>query len=807
MAPTARWSTTPYSVTAADALVRELEITPATAAILVRRGHDTADAARAFLAADERHDPFAFAGMRDTCEEILAAVESGAPIVVHGDYDVDGICSTAILVRALRRLGAQPRWHIPNRSDGYGLSSATVERLAESGTELLITADCAIAAPDEVDAALARGMSVVVTDHHRPGDRLPSCPIVHPAVSGYPFADLCAAGVAYKLAEALYAVAGADPAPLAEDMDLVALATVADVVPLRGENRRLVREGLAALRRTRKPGLRALMAVAALEPGDTDESAIGFRLCPRLNAAGRLGSAEAALELVLTEDDTRAAEVADELDILNRERRDTETRILFEAEAARAEQAEAPAYVLAGEGWHPGVIGIVASRMVERYHRPCVVIGLDGESGRGSGRSISAFDLHAGLAACSGELRRFGGHRVAAGLEIDRARVDEFRRCFVEHAAAMLSPSDLVPEERVDAVVPGDAVGTRLAEELERLRPFGQGNPTPTLLVPAARVTDVRPMGQERQHASFTLVGGGARARTVAFRREARTLPTSADERSDAAVRLELNTWKGVVEPRLVLRALCPTEPGAVTTIPADPFWESFRCALDGGGEPLPAGARELRDRRGAGFAGLLGDLLSSGEPVLVVCGDSARRQRALEVVSSGRPVALAAWDDLLADPAPAEPYPHVVALDPPAVAADAAALTALPGAGFAYRAWGAAEAAFALAAARRALDPRDELIVLYRALRAAGRCSGDALAAVLRGDGPYPRTPGQCARLVRVMEEIGVVELDHASAEPVCQVVRGRRTDLERSPSYRAGRERLATAEAWLAPAAARAA
>ncbi|MEA2429383.1 MAG: single-stranded-DNA-specific exonuclease, partial [Thermoleophilaceae bacterium] len=418
MAPPARWSTTPYSVAAADAIERELGVSRATASILVRRGYETPEAAGRFLAAGERHDPFAFAGMRETCEEILAAVDAGSPIVVHGDYDVDGVCSTAILVRALRGLGAQPRWHIPSRADGYGLSIATVERLAAAGTELLITADCAIASPDEVDAALALGMSVIVTDHHRPGDRLPACPIVHPGVSGYPFEDLCAAGVAYKLAEALYAVAGADAAPLADDMDLVALATVADVVALRGENRRLVREGLGALSRTRKPGLQALMKVASVDPAAVEEGDIGFRLSPRLNAAGRLGSADAALELLLTEDEGRAAEVADELDILNRERRDTETRIVFEAEAARAEHPEAPAYVLAGEGWHPGVIGIVASRMVERYHRPCVIIGLDGDSGRGSGRSISAFDLHAGLAACSGELRRFGGHRVAAGLEI-----------------------------------------------------------------------------------------------------------------------------------------------------------------------------------------------------------------------------------------------------------------------------------------------------------------------------------------------------------------------------------------------------
>jgi len=271
-----------------------------------------------------------------------------------------------------------------------------------------------------------------------------------------------------------------------------------------------VREGLRELARTSKPGLRALMKVARIEPGAVDAHALGFRLAPRINAAGRLQRADAALELMLTEDPGRAAEIADELDLLNRERQDTETRILFAAEAERAAQAEAPAYVLAGEGWHAGVIGIVASRMVERHHRPCVLVALEDGAGRGSGRSIAAYDLHAGLAACSGHLRRFGGHRAAAGLEIEAGRVDDFRRDLVAHAARTLSPEDLVPVERVDAVVGAEALGTQLAEELNQLAPFGHRNPAPTLLVPAARVSDIRSMGEEGQHSRFTLTGGGA---------------------------------------------------------------------------------------------------------------------------------------------------------------------------------------------------------------------------------------------------------------------------------------------------------
>ena len=833
---TARWTCTPYSVTAAERLAAELGVSQTTATVLVRRGHDTVEAARRFLAADERHDPFAFEGMRATCEAILAHVREGSRIVVHGDYDVDGVCSTAVLVRVLRRLGADPSWHIPARDDGYGLSVATVERLAASDTRLIVTADCAVAAVDEVARARELGVDVVVTDHHRPAGRLPDCPIVHPAVSGYPFPDLCAAGVAHKLAQALMATAGQDPAAADEDADLVGLATVADVVPLRGENRRLVREGLAAIARTRRPGLRALMAVAQLEPGAVDERAVGFRLAPRMNAAGRLARADAALELVLTDDPARAERIADELDLVNRERRDVETRILFEAEAARAEQAEAPAYVLAGEGWHPGVIGIVASRMVERYHRPCVLIALDGDRGRGSGRSISAFDLHAGLAACSDRLLRFGGHRAAAGLEIAAGEVEAFREAFAAHAAAALSPADLAPITCVDAVVGADRLGVPLAEELERLRPFGHGNPEPTLLVPAARVADVRSMGEEKQHSRFTIAGGGARARAVAFRTAAGSLPAALDERYDAAVRLELNEWNGAVEPRLVLRALCPTQrgecqpveaalragpveellrAGPVGSRPAHTSLRSARAVRLPATRPIGAAdARAVRDRRGLGFAGLAGDLVSSGESVAVVCADVARRLSGLQAVVGGivRAVAgdrelacpaIVSWEDLVDDPGLGRDFRHLLALDPP-LDADAvevvAAAPAEPGA-LLHLAWGPAEARFALEVARAELDLRPAVTALYRALRDA---PGDRLEAVVEGLGLGPRV---AERALPVLAELGLVELRGERGHRTFALLDAERTELERSATYRACQARLAAAEARLGAASARAA
>jgi single-stranded-DNA-specific exonuclease len=833
--PDSRWNCKPYSYAAADAIARELGLHAATAALLARRGCSGPDDARRFLAAEERHDPFAFDGIDAACDLVLEHLRRGSRVLVHGDYDVDGVASTAILVRALRELGADPVWHLPSRFDeGYGLARSSVERLPGDGVGLLITADCAITAVDEVALARSLGVDVIVTDHHRPADRLPDCPIVHPGVSGYPFQDLCAAGVAYKLVQALYARAGVDPARADEDLDLVAMATVADLVSLRGENRRLVTEGLRVLSRTTKPGLRALMKIASVEPARVDAGAIGYRLAPRINAAGRLQRADAALELVLTDDESRAGEVADELDLLNRERQDTETRLLFAAEAARAEYPEdAPAYVLAGEGWHPGVIGIVASRLVERYHRPVVLIALDGESGRGSGRSIPAFDLHGGLAAGSDHLVRFGGHRAAAGLDIAASSVDAFRQAFVAHAASVLTPEDLMPEERVDAIVPGGALNLLLCEELERLAPFGFGNPTPTLLVPAARIADVRSMGQEAAHASFNVVSGGARARAVAFRTNAKALMTRVDEPHDVAVRLELNEWNGAQEARLVLRALCPTRPGAVEEIgPREGFWSAFERELEaplepalagagggaaatlGGPEPLPLPAqpaRAVRDRRGEGIAGVAGDLIASAESVLVVCADVSRRRAGLERMIAGKtgirgiadsPLPVCSWADLAREPELAATYAHVVALDP-AVHADLdEAFAALPGDGFAHMAWGAPEVEFARNVARETLDLRPSLIGLYRSLRERP-AAGPDLERVLRGNGPHPRSPELAARLIRVLRELGLVAYERDGAgHPACRVLDAPRTALEKSAAYRAYAARLADAERRLATA-----
>ena len=612
----------PYAYAEARELADALDVSDPVAITLVRRGYRTVDDAREFLDASVRHDPFEFESMQLCVERILAAAQAGRRITIHGDYDVDGVCSTAILVGALRELGASCDWMIPDRfSDGYGLTEATIAKLAARGTELLVTTDCGITSAAEVAVARAAGIEVIVTDHHAPADELPDCPIVHPRVSGYPCADLCATGVAYKVASALRHRAGASGSGGDErDLDLVALATVADMVPLTGENRALVRAGLDEARRAQRPGLRALMAAAAVEPSRLDEGDLAFRLAPRINAAGRLYRADAGVELMLCADADRAAGIAAELDRANHERRDAEIEVLAAAEKALRDQSaterEAQALVLAGEGWHPGVVGIVASRLAERHYRPVILISLDAAGrGRGSGRSIPSFDLLGALRRCAEHLTRFGGHRAAAGIEIEPGRIDDFRRAFVACAAQELEPGDLVRTDRVDAVVPGDRLGLRVAEELERLGPFGIGNPGVRLLVPAARVEDVRPMGDEGKHARFSIASGAARALGVAFGSGTSIGPADGGP-VDAAVRLEVNQWNGSVAPRVVLRDLypiaerngdgdAPVEPcvtcAACPPRPADEaWWARVRAEVRSRLSPWPPVAPPGRRPRGA---------------------------------------------------------------------------------------------------------------------------------------------------------------------------------------------------------------
>ena len=549
------------SCSAADitALASALEISDTTASILVRRGYTDVEEARAFLEGERApHDPYLLGDMTEAVARIRTAIAGGERICIHGDYDVDGICATALAILTLRELGADVEWHLPSRfEEGYGVSGETISRLADEECGLLITVDCGITAVAEVAAAKARGLEVIVTDHHRPGETLPDCPIVATRPSDYPFPELCGTGVVHKLAQALL---GVDHAAVRRHADLVALATIADVVPLLDENRSLAIAGLRALARTQKPGLRALMRSAHVDPAAVDSSSVGFRLAPRINAAGRLGRPDAALDLLLTEDNDEATRLAGELETLNRDRQAVEDRIL-RAAVAEVESWPEPkrsrrGYVLSGEDWHEGVIGIVASRLVERFNRPVVMIAGAEGAWKGSGRSVPSFDLHGGLAACSARLERFGGHRAAAGLSILPENLEAFATDFAAHADAHLGDDELAPLTRIDAIVPGASLTLGLAQELARLAPFGLGNPDVTLLVPSCEPVNPGLVG-DGKHLRFRVRHQGRDAGSaIAFGLGSQLDRLLRPVRYDLACRLKENRWNGTVAPQLVIRRL-----------------------------------------------------------------------------------------------------------------------------------------------------------------------------------------------------------------------------------------------------------
>ena len=556
------WKVEPVSFPEVAELMAELGLSETVASVLVRRGLGDPEAARAFLEPEGiSHDPMLLGDMAVAVERLRAAVERGERICVYGDYDVDGICATALATLTLRELGADVVWHLPSRFDeGYGVASTTIARLAEEGVKLILTVDCGITAVAEVEEARRLGVEMIITDHHRPGETLPDCPIVATRPSDYPFPDLCGTGVVVKLAQALF---GVDHPAVTRHADLVALATIADVVPLLDENRALTTTGLRGLARTQKPGLAALMRVAGVDPATVDATAVAFRLAPRINAAGRLGRPDVALHLVLTDDVREANLLANELETLNRDRQAVEEKILREAVAVVDEWPEEKrsrrAYVVWGEGWHEGVIGIVASRLVEKFDRPVVLIAGEGDRWKGSGRSVPSFDLHAGLAVCAAHLERFGGHRAAAGLSILPEQLEAFAEAFAAHADGELVEEDLESMTRIDAIVPAAALTLDLARELEQLSPFGLGNTDVTLLVAACEAVGVSTVG-EGKHLRFRVRQHGRDAGSaIAFGLGGQLERLQSGLRFDVAFRLKQNRWNGTVAPQLVIRRVFDT--------------------------------------------------------------------------------------------------------------------------------------------------------------------------------------------------------------------------------------------------------
>jgi single-stranded-DNA-specific exonuclease len=541
----------------------ELRLPEPLAALLVQRGFGEPEGARRFLrpALEQLTDPLALAGMPEAVAAIAAGVRRGTPIMVHGDYDVDGQCSAAILVRTLRLAGATVVPFIPHRlKHGYDFGAAGLEAARAAGVGLVLTCDCGITAVEPVRLAREAGMEVVVTDHHLLGEAVPAATaIVNPQrpddASG--LRQLCGAGIAFMLARALVPVLGL-PANFAFHLlDLAALATVADVVPLRGDNRVIVRHGLRLLAETRWTGVRALIAQAGLAGKEIRAGQVGFILGPRLNAAGRLGDAMDGLALLLTDDELEAKRLAARLETLNGERQALDQRMLEEALAEAEAQGgtAASGFVLHREGWHAGVVGIVASRVVERYGRPTFLVALDGETGKGSGRSISRFDLHGALHACGDLLERFGGHRMAAGLTVRRDRLPAFRERFNALVAEEVPAALLGPEQRVDLVIRlADATAEfeRLARHLE---PCGTGNPSPVLGVRGARLAHRRKVGAN--HLKGVLQQGGVELPLIGFGWWDR-VPWLSDAPVDVAFRLESDTWQGEARLQAKLCAIAP---------------------------------------------------------------------------------------------------------------------------------------------------------------------------------------------------------------------------------------------------------
>lgn len=559
-----RWILRRPSRPTVEALARAEGLDELLAILLANRGWSDPAEVRAHLRPDLKslHDPALLPGMPAAQERLARALRDGETILVHGDYDVDGICGATLLTRWIRRIGGDCTAFVPHRlRDGYDFGSAGLDAAKRVGATLVVTCDSGILAHAMIEEAAAAGVDVVVTDHHRPGDTLPTAvAVVNPNRDDddYPAPDLCGTGVAFKLCQFLAAAAGIDEADLWPDLDLVALATVADLVPLVDENRVLVRFGLRYLAATRKPGLRALLETTGLADRDTvDAGQVGFVLAPRINAAGRVGESDAALELLMTNDPKRAAELARALEDWNAQRKDEDRATLAEA-LDRLEETYDPerdfGVVLAGEGWHPGVIGIVASRVVERIHRPVVMIGLDGKRGRGSARSIPGVHVLDAIRAGESVLGRFGGHRQAAGLDIDRGNVDAFRASFNAAVREQLGGVEPVPHLSGDCVLAVEDLNDDLHAFLEHMGPFGIGNPRPVFMSSGLRIVgEPRIVGEG--HLKLRLAGESSDVDAIGFGLAGRRpLEALREGRMDALFQLRESEYRGrrTLQARLV---------------------------------------------------------------------------------------------------------------------------------------------------------------------------------------------------------------------------------------------------------------
>jgi single-stranded-DNA-specific exonuclease len=567
-----QWRIMPSDRAAAQTLGRQFGMSAIAAQVLLNRGVIGEPAVRAFLYPDlnQLHDPSCMPEMEVAARRIRQAVERGQKIAVYGDYDVDGISATAILLRCLTLLGASPEFYVPDRlEEGYGLNAAAIRKLAEAGTQLLVTVDCGITAVEEIALARNLGMEVIVTDHHEAGEIVPSgATLIDPKLPGcvYPFRELSGAGLALKLAWAIGKdfSSGRKVSPefrefLVDSLSLAALGTIADVVPLRDENRTIACFGVRGLNASSSAGIKALREAAGVEGKGLNAWDVAFKLAPRLNAAGRLGSAREAVELLTTSSAERAAEIAAHLNRENARRQKMQEQILAESHEMIARDggvADRRSIVLAREGWHAGVIGVVASRLVEAYWRPTVLLTVEEDVGHGSARSIAAMNLFECLRECSGRLIGFGGHARAAGLRLRKGEIERFREEFERAAARRLSSGDLEPFVDVDAEVRLSDITRPLLDELDRLAPFGEGNREPLLAAMDVEAPSGATYIGDGRHLAFWARQNGVAFRAVAFNRGHLAPALSARRACSLLFVPRLNRWRGDAKIELEVREI-----------------------------------------------------------------------------------------------------------------------------------------------------------------------------------------------------------------------------------------------------------
>lgn len=540
-------------------LSEALSLSPLLASLLLNRGINTAEEANLFLKGnmEDLHDPFLLLGMTEAVPRIQKAIEGEEHILIYGDYDADGVSSTSLMILLMRRLGASFDIYIPHRSnEGYGLHNHALDWANQQGVTLLITVDTGISAVDQIAYANSLGMDVIVTDHHEPPAILPDAyALINPKLPGcsYPFKALAGVGVAYKLSQALLGI------PPKDWTELVAIGTIADLMPLTGENRILVRDGLQSMRSTSFPGIQALLEVSAVVKETVSSTNIAFGMAPRINASGRLDHAGRAVALLTTEDASEALRLAHELDGLNKQRQQVVEDIVQEAlmqlEAKIHERGVPSVIVLAGEGWNVGVVGIVASKILERYYRPVIILGIDGDTGmcKGSARSIPNLDIYKALTSCSHLMDHYGGHPAAAGMSLHRDQLADFEVALDQFAEGILTPEDLVPVTEADGEWKLADLSLSVIEGMKLLEPFGMANPVPRFVIRGLDLQETRTMGRESKHLKLVLQQGKSKLEAVAFGQGDLAQVLTLGVNLDVVGELSINEWNGTRKLQLML--------------------------------------------------------------------------------------------------------------------------------------------------------------------------------------------------------------------------------------------------------------